>query len=156
MKARFPPDNPFLSAPSRVGSTPTLGLMERPTMIRSMMLLAVLLASALPASAQAAKDFEQANHRADAQWADRPDATSAYADAWATFNNEHGLDERDGCYFKADGELTQVLEIDESGKVVGYFSDKDNGRSRCWRKTYLGVVFPEPPFAPYWHKLVMR
>ena len=78
------------------------------------------------------------------------------ADSWAEFNNQNKLDERDGCYFMADGELIQILEIDESGKVVGYYADKDNGRAQCWRNTYLGVVFPKPPFAPYWHRLVMH
>jgi len=107
-----------------------------------------------PAFAQSAITFDAANAKADAQ--DKSDATAAYADAWAAFNNQNHLDERDGCYFKADGELTQILEIDASGKVIGYFADKDNGRSQCWRNTYLGVVFPKPPFAPYWHRLVMH
>lgn len=110
----------------------------------------------LPAMAQTAMDFAQAEARAEAQRNEFPAPSSAYADAWAEFNNQHRLDERDGCYFKADGGLIQILQIDESGKVVGYFSDKDNGRSRCWSQTYLGVVFPKPPFAPYWHKLVMH
>ena len=99
-------------------------------------------------------DFAEANSNADAQA--KSEAVLAYADAWAEFNNQNHLDERDGCYFKADGELTQILEIDASGKVVGYFADKDNGRSQCWRNTYLGVVFPKPPFAPYWHRLAMH
>jgi hypothetical protein len=117
-------------------------------------LLAVCVALASPAFAQSAIVFDEANAKADAQA--ESEATAAYANAWAAFNNQNHLDERDGCYFKADGELTQILEIDASGKVVGYFADKDNGRSQCWRNTYLGVVFPKPPFAPYWHRLVMH
>ncbi len=124
-------------------------------MIRSILFIASLLL-AFSAAAQVATDFSAANASAEAQREKELAASSAYADAWAEFNNQHGLDERDGCYFKAEGELTQVLEIDESGKVVGYFADKDNGRSQCWKETYLGVVFPAPPFAPYWHKLVMH
>lgn len=116
-------------------------------------LLAASLTLFSPAFAQSAADYTEANTKADAQ--PKSDATSAYADAWAEFNNSHHLDERDGCYFMAEGELTQILEMDASGKVVGYFADKDNGRSQCWRSTYFGVVFPKPPFAPYWHKLVM-
>jgi hypothetical protein len=120
------------------------------------LILAAALAFVLPASAQTTQGFAQADTQAEAQRSRMPDATSAYAEAWANFNNAHGLDERDGCYFKAEGELTQVLQLDASGKVVGYFADKDNGRSRCWERTYLGVAFPKPPFAPYWHKLVMH
>lgn len=116
--------------------------------------LAVCFAATPLAIAQSVTDFAAANDKAGGQ-ADTA-ATRAYADSWAEFNNRHHLDERDDCYFKADGALTQILEIDKSGKVVGYFSDKDNGRSQCWRKTYLGVVFPQPPFAPYWYKMVMQ
>ncbi len=124
-------------------------------MIRAVLIAATLLL-ALPVGAQSAKTFAQAAANAEAQLSRHPAATSSYADAWAEFNNQNNLDERDGCYFKAEGELIQILEVDKSGKVVGYYTDKDNGRSRCWRATYLGVVFPKPPFAPYWHKLVMH
>ncbi|WP_053069765.1 hypothetical protein [Xanthomonas sp. NCPPB 1128] len=119
-------------------------------------LASIFLFIALPAMAQSASDFAQANALADAQWKRRHDETSKYADAWAAFNNAQHLDERDGCYFKAQGELTQVLEIDATGKVAGYYTDRENARSQCWRVTYLGLVFPKPPFAPYWHKLVMH
>ncbi|WP_211251968.1 hypothetical protein, partial [Arenimonas malthae] len=131
------------------------GLEGGPPMIRELFLF-VSLSFALSTSAQVPAAFEQANAHADAQRASKPEETARYAEAWAAFNNEQGLDERDGCYFKADGELTQILEIDSSGRVVGYYSNKDNGRSRCWKQTYIGVVFPKPPFAPYWHKLVMH
>ncbi|GAB2489107.1 hypothetical protein [Arenimonas alkanexedens] len=124
-------------------------------MNRSIFLL-IALALAVPASAQTPTDFEQANARAEAQLAAQPEAMAVYAATWAEFNNAHGLDERDGCYFKAEGTLTQILEIDASGEIVGYLADKDNGRSRCWRATYVGEVFPKPPFAPYLHKLVMH
>jgi hypothetical protein len=121
----------------------------------SRILTALALASlSLVAVAAQTKTFAEANAMADAQ--SQTAETHAYAEAWAHFNNAQHLDERDGCYFRADGELTQILEIDSSGKVVGYFSDKDNGRSQCWRQTYLGVVFPKPPFAPYWHRLIMH
>jgi hypothetical protein len=118
--------------------------------------LALLLAVTVPAAAQSETGFERANARAEAQWAAQEAATAKYADTWAAFNNAQHLDERDGCYFKAEGELTQVVELDGSGKVVGYYTDHENGRSQCWRATYTGVTFPKPPFAPYWHKLVMH
>jgi hypothetical protein len=119
-------------------------------------LAAICLFLAPPAMAQSVSDFAQANARADAQLKHWHAETSQYADAWAAFNNAQHLDERDGCYFKAEGELTQILEIDAAGKVVGYYTDRDNGRSQCWRATYLGLMFPKPPYAPYWHKLVMH
>lgn len=122
-------------------------------MIR-LLLPIICLAISASAFAQSATDFAEASSNADAQ--SEKESIAEYASSWADFNNQHRLDERDGCYFKAEGELTQILEIDGSGRVVGYYADKDNGRSQCWRNTYLGVVFPKPPFAPFWHRLVMH
>ena len=82
--------------------------------------------------------------------------TKAYRHTWEEFNNANHLDEKDDCYSKADGSLVQILQIDSEGKVVGYFADKDNGRSQCWRRTYMGVIFPKPPFAPFYHRLEMQ
>lgn len=123
-------------------------------MLRNVLLAAMLLV-ALPVAGQHL-NFEQASTQADAQRQRDPARTDAYAHVWAEFNNQQHLDERDGCYSKAEGELIQVLLIDASGKVIGYFANRDNGRSLCWRATYLGIVFPRPPFAPYWHKLIMH
>ena len=80
----------------------------------------------------------------------------AYSHAWEEFSNTNHLDEKDGCYVKATGSLVQILKIDAEGKVVGYFADQDNGRSQCWRRTYMGVTFPKPPFAPFYHRLEMQ
>lgn len=81
--------------------------------------------------------------------------TKAYSHTWEEFNNTNHLDEKDGCYSKAEGSLVQLLIIDSEGRVVGYFADKDNGRSQCWRRTYMGVTFPKPPFAPFYYRLEM-
>lgn len=98
--------------------------------------------------------FSDAQRMFDAQ--PRTSATDAYGTEWAEFNNAHHLDERDGCYLKADGSLVQILQIDAGGKIVNYFADQENGRSQCWRQTYLGLTFPKPPFAPFLHRLEMQ
>lgn len=123
--------------------------------IRLAVFVILLVAPAL-LFAQSASSFAEANERANALQAKLPEISAAYAAEWAEFNNSHKLDERDGCYFKATGSLVQVLEIDKSGKIVGYYTDVDNERSRCWKKSYLGTVFPPPPVSPYWHKLTMH
>ena len=124
-------------------------------MIRTI-LIAALLVSSFPVSAQSAASFEQANERAEAQASSNDPAIDTYLQAWSAFNNEHRLDERDGCYFKEGGRLTQILEIDASGKVVAHFTNRPGLGADCWRAAYLGVVFPRPPFAPFWAKLVME
>ena len=115
---------------------------------------AVLAALLAGASARHASSFEEAQSIFDHQAND--DATKAYAKAWADYNNAHRLDEKGNCYAKAGGSLVLILEIDEHGKVVGTYSDKTNPGSRCWRSNYLGVTFPPPPFAPYFHRMQMN
>ena len=121
--------------------------------IRALLVAAFLLSAFAPAS-HAATNFAEVKRLFEEQ--ERTAATDAYGTAWADFNNSQHLDEKDGCYFKAEGSLVQILEIDATGKVVAYFADKDNGRSQCWRNTYLGVTFPKPPFAPYYHHMSMQ
>jgi hypothetical protein len=121
--------------------------------IRAFFLAALLSAGAAAAAQPHATSFAQAQKLFDFQAKDA--ATKAYANAWAEFNNAHHLDEKGGCYSKAGGTLVQILEIDATGRVVGYFANRDNARSRCWRQAYLGVKFPPPPFAPFYHRLEM-
>ncbi len=102
---------------------------------------------------QGPSSFSDAQRLFDGQ--PRTEATDTYGAAWDGFNNAHRLDERDGCYARAAGPLVQILQIDANGKVVGYFADREDGRSRCWRKTYLGVTFPKPPFAPFLLRMQM-
>lgn len=116
--------------------------------------LAVLFLAGCVSTPGGANSYADADRLFAAQ--PRTEATDAYGIAWAEFNNAHHLDEGDGCYSKADGSLVQILQIDADGKIVGYFSDKDNGRSECWRQTYLGLIFPKPPFAPFYHRLEMH
>ena len=104
-------------------------------------LLAALLAFPLSAVAQSVATFEQADQLAEAQRAKSDPANNSYLEAWSDFNNAHQLDERDGCYFMEGAALTQVLEIDSSGKVVGYFASNSSPSAECWKATYLGVVF---------------
>ena len=121
---------------------------------RKLVVLLLISCSSAFAVPPMSKIYEGASSLFSAQ--PRTKETDAYADAWAAFNNSHHLDERDGCYFKATGPLVQILQINAEGTVVGYYSDKINGRSECWRKTYMGVTFPKPPFAPFYHRLEMR
>jgi hypothetical protein len=118
------------------------------------LIISLALLAACASMPQADSSFIDAQRMFDVQ--PRTDATDAYRTAWAEFNNAYGLDERDGCYRKANGPLVQIFQIDASGKIIGYFADRQNGRSRCWRQTYLGVTFPKPPFAPFLHRLKMQ
>lgn len=125
-------------------------------MIRLVVLLIILLLAACqtPAKNPIDSEFERAYLKFDAQPFN--DQTKSYSSAWDEFNNTNKLDEKDGCYFKSDGQTQQILVLDGSGKVIEFLADTDNDRTRCFRDTYLGVEFPPPPFAPYYVHMVMR
>lgn len=113
--------------------------------------LAFTVIAAASAAAQTAVDFAQAEANADAQRERDPMATFIYSGQVAETYRMHRLDGGHRCE-EMSGGLTHVLEIDASGKVVGYFADRDTERTRCWRTTYLGMQLPAPPTAPYWHE----
>lgn len=123
-------------------------------MLRFMPALVLLFLAGCASAPRTPSTFAEAQRLFDLQ--PRTRATDDYGTAWAEFNNAHDLDERDGCYFRAEGPLVQILQINKNGKVEGYFADKENGRSSCWRQTYLGLTFPKPPFAPFFHRLEMH
>ena len=108
-------------------------------MIRSIP-FAVALALSLPASAQSAKDFAEANARTEVQPKDK--LTSAYSHAWEAFNNQHHLDDRDGCYDKGTGELVQILEIDEAGRVTGFLPTRTTAARAAGDRRTLVSSFP--------------
>ena len=125
-------------------------------MIRLAVLLMVLLLTACQTSGQKSdlSEFDLTYAKFDAQPVN--DQTKSYLSIWGDFNNSNQLDERDGCYFKSEGETQQILVLDASGTVTEFLADKDNDRTRCFRAAYLGVEFPAPPFAPYYVHMVMR
>ena len=97
--------------------------------------------------------FNELHRRSDAQ---PRDPYNKYEDKWDDFNNANNLDEKDGCYDKAMGMTQQVLIIDKDGTVTDVVADVDNAKSQCFRKSYLNVHFPAPPFAPFYLFLQMH
>ena len=101
-------------------------------------ILSALLAAGAASAAPHAASFEEAVKLFEFQAKD-PEV-KAYFQAWTEFNNANHLDEKGGCWEKPGGAVVQILELDAKGTVVGYFADKDNERTRCWREAYLGVT----------------
>ena len=116
-------------------------------------ILVALFAAGVASAAPHATSFAEAQKLYDYQ--PRDAAIKAYIQTWTVFNNANHLDEKGNCWSKKGEPFVQILEIDATGKVAGYFADKDNDRSRCLRKAYFGVKFPAPPIAPFYHRLTM-
>jgi hypothetical protein len=78
----------------------------------------------------------------------------AYAAEFAQFNNHFHLDEKDGCYALGQGQVNLVLVIthppkNEFAVIEKVFSDVDNPKAQCFKKSYEGIKTKVPPFAPF-------
>lgn len=96
--------------------------------------------------------FAEAHRRVDAQ---PHEVTEVYWGKWADINNSQGLDEKNHCYEKSPDDVQLVLTLDKDGLVTNVITDVKNEASQCFRKSYLNVKFPTPPFSPYYIYLHM-
>jgi hypothetical protein len=73
---------------------------------------------------------------------------------FAQFNNHFHLDEKDGCYALPSGPVNLMLVIShpassEFAVIEEIYSDVDNAKARCLKKSYQGVRTKIPPFLPF-------
>ena len=78
----------------------------------------------------------------------------AYADEFAQFNNHFHIDEKDGCRALSRGSLNLMLVITHPKKseyavIERVFSDVDNAKTQCFKKSYGGIRTKVPPFVPF-------
>ena len=78
----------------------------------------------------------------------------AYASKFAEFNNQHHLDEKDGCYALSPGPVKLFLVITHSqggefALIERVLSNVDNSKSSCFKRTYEGLRTKVPPFLPF-------
>ena len=116
----------------------------------ALLLAACQSPSLLPKSGSFAEELA----KFDAQ--PRTEREGAYDERWIRFNNEHRLDEKDNCYSKAPGEVTLVIQVDETGTVRNVATSVENAKAICFKGSYMNVRFPPPPFAPYRQAMDMR
>jgi hypothetical protein len=81
-------------------------------------------------------------------------AYQKYSSAFVKFNNRYHLDQKDGCYAldPAPVELMLVITRPKHGKlavVEQVYSDVDNAKATCFKKSYGGVKTKIPPFFPF-------
>ena len=119
--------------------------------LRRFLALTVLLTTAALAD-------ETPQRYADAQalWEKAKDRAEyeGYATEFAQFNNHFHLDEKGGCYRVASGPVNLMLVIvhrdgDQFAVVQNAFSDVNNPKAQCFRKTYEGLRTKVPPFFPF-------
>jgi hypothetical protein len=99
---------------------------------------------------------------ADAIWDHSKDKAEyrTYQAEFTQFSNHFHLDEKDGCYALSPGNVTILLLIthpdgDQYAVIEDVFTDVDNLKASCFKKTYLGIKTKIPPFLPFVLKMSM-
>lgn len=106
--------------------------------------------------AAVAADLPQNYSKAEAAWTKskaRPNY-QRYGSEFIQFNNHFRLDEKDGCYARAQGPVNLFLVISkpdagEFAVIERVFADVDNAKAKCFIKTYSGVRTKAPPYLPF-------
>ena len=83
-----------------------------------------------------------------------------YAKAFAQFNNHFHLDTKDGCYALGSKPVQLMLVIvhhdgEQYATIEQTFSDVENDKADCFKKTYSGIPTKVPPFYPFVLQLEM-
>lgn len=127
--------------------------------MRTRVALAVALASfALSSSAASPRTYEDAKAIWD-QTKDDP-KYGTYLGEFMQFSNHFHLDERDHCYGLSRGSVSLMLVIThpDNGQfaiVEEVFTDVENLKSQCFKKSYLGIRTKIPPILPFVLKMTM-
>jgi hypothetical protein len=87
-------------------------------------------------------------------------AYATYLGEFTQFSNHFHLDEKDGCYALSAGTVNVLLVITHSDNnqfalIEEVFTDVDNLKAKCFKKSYMGIRTKVPPFLPFVLKMTM-
>ena len=99
------------------------------------------------------EEFAAANEKWKAQKSN-PDRMK-YLNTVLEIDNKQNRDEQGGCYNVAPGGITQIIVINSEGIIESVISESKSEKSECFKKVYLGLKYPKPPFAPIYDKMLM-
>jgi hypothetical protein len=74
----------------------------------------------------------------------------AYVTTFINAQTAAHLDSNSGCYqYDVGTTVDLLLVVEASGKISAAYSDTESKKAKCFRRTYLGVKAPIPPFSPF-------
>ena len=100
-------------------------------------------------------DFETANIAWNKQKTENDPARMKYLIERMEYGNSISLDEKNNCYSKPGGGITQIVIINKDGVIEKIVSNIENEKSECFKGVYMGTKFKAPPFAPIYDKMLM-
>jgi hypothetical protein len=74
----------------------------------------------------------------------------AYVTTFINAQSAAHLDSNSGCYqYDLGTTVDLLLVIETSGRISAAYTDTDSKKAKCFRKVYVGVKAPIPPFSPF-------
>jgi hypothetical protein len=74
----------------------------------------------------------------------------AYVTTFINAQSAAHLDGNSGCYqYDVGTTVDLLLVIETSGRISAAYTDTDSKKAKCFRKVYIGVKAPIPPFSPF-------
>jgi hypothetical protein len=81
----------------------------------------------------------------------------AYVTAFISVQNIEHVDVNSGCYAHDVGTTVDLLlVVESSGRIGAAYTDNESRKARCFRKTYVGIKMPIPPFSPFPVRIKVR
>jgi hypothetical protein len=82
---------------------------------------------------------------------------AAYVATFVNIHNAERLDINSGCYKYDDGAtIDLIMVVESSGRIEAAYTDSQSKKAKCFRKAYIGVKMPIPPFSPFPVRLKVR
>ena len=78
-----------------------------------------------------------------------------YIDKRIEYENSISLYESNKCYLLPGGGVTLVMRINKQGVIDLVLAEKENSKTECYRKTYLGTKYGKPEIFPIYVKAQM-
>jgi hypothetical protein len=67
------------------------------------------------------------------------------------------LDVNSGCYdYDVGTTVDLIMVVESSGRIVAAYTDNESKKAKCFRRAYIGVKMPIPPFSPFPVRLKVR
>jgi hypothetical protein len=80
-----------------------------------------------------------------------------YVTAFIGAQSAAHLDSNSGCYqYDLGTTVDLLLVVESSGRISAAYTDTESKKARCFRKAYVGVKAPIPPFSPFPMRMRVR
>jgi hypothetical protein len=82
---------------------------------------------------------------------------AAYVATFVSVQTAERLDINSGCYdYDVGTTVDLIMVVESSGRIAAAYTDNESKKAKCFRKAYIGIKMPIPPFSPFPIRLKVR